>query len=268
MATGLRLGSPAATTSSTLGQGSWLQSFMSQADALGYRVDFIAVHYYTTDPSITKFKAFLEQVYATYHRPIWVTEWALVDWNNPNRFSAEQQMEFFRAATLMMDDLAFVERHAWFGTYEELDVSHLNSQLIGEDDSLSDLGSVFAWLAGAEKLVAPSDVLLSNATVAENAANGTSIGYALTTDATANDSFTYQLLDDAGGRFAIDAVTGELTVFDGSLLDYEQAQSHDVTIQVTDSAAETLEKTLTIALTDIVEMQIYDGTSATTCSSP
>ena len=261
MATGLRLGSPAATTSSTLGQGSWLQSFMSQADALGYRVDFMAVHYYTTDPSITKFKAFLEQVYATYQRPIWVTEWALADWNNPNRFSAEQQAEFFKAATLMMDDLPFVERHAWFGTYEELDISHLNSQLIGEDDSLSDVGSVFAWLAGAENFAAPSDILLSNAAVAENAASGTLVGMALTTDATANDSFTYQLLDDAGGRFAIDAVTGEVTVLDGSLLDYEQSQSHDITIVVTDFAGESLEKSFTILLTDMAEVQIYDGTS-------
>lgn len=147
MATGLRLGSPATTTSGTLGEGSWLQSFMSQADALGYRVDFIAVHYYTTDPSIAKFKAFLEQVYAAYQRPIWVTEWALADWDNPNRFSAEQQMAFFEAGTLMMDDLAFVERHAWFGTYEELDASHLNSHLIGADDSLSGVGNVFASLA-------------------------------------------------------------------------------------------------------------------------
>lgn len=148
MATGLRLGSPATTTSGTLGQGSWLQSFMSQADALGYRVDFITVHYYTTDPSITKFKAFLEQVYAAYQRPIWVTEWALADWNNPDRFSAEQQMEFFKAGTLMMDDLPYVERQAWFGTYEQLDVSDLNSHLIAADGSLSDVGSAFTWLAG------------------------------------------------------------------------------------------------------------------------
>ena len=266
MATGLRLGSPAATTSSTLGQGSWLQSFMSQADALGYRVDFIAVHYYTTDPSIAKFKAFLEQVYAAYQRPVWVTEWALADWDSPNRFSAEQQMEFFKAATLMMDDLAFVERHAWFGTYEELDASHLNSQLIGEDDSLSDLGSIFAWLAGAENFAAPSDILLSNAAVAENAASGASVGVALITDATANDSLTYQLLDDAGGRFAIDVITGEVTVLDGSLLDYEHAQSHDITIAVTGSAGESLEKSFSIVLPTWPSCRSMTAPPAMTCS--
>ena len=261
MATGLRLGSPATTTSSTFGQGSWLQSFMSQADAKGYRVDFMAVHYYTTDPSITKFKAFLEKVYATYQRPIWVTEWALADWNNPNRFSAEQQLEFFKAATLMMDDLPYVERHAWFGTYAELDTSDLNSELIGADGTLSGVGSAFAWLADQDRLAAPSDVLLSNTAVAENTASGSSVGVALTTDATANDSFLYQLLDNAGGRFAIDLLTGEVTVLEGSLLDYEQTQSHDITIQVTDATGNSLDKTLTILLTDVVEAQTYDGTA-------
>jgi Ca2+-binding RTX toxin-like protein len=152
MATGLRLGSPAATTSSTLGQGAWLHSFMSQADAEAYRVDFITVHYYSTDPSIAKFKAFLEDVYAAYQRPIWVTEWALADWNQPDRFSAEQQMAFFKAGTLMMDDLAFVERQAWFGTYEKLDTSQLNSQLIDADGSHSLVGSIFASLAGVPEI--------------------------------------------------------------------------------------------------------------------
>ena len=175
-------------------------------------------------------------------------------------------MEFFKAATLMMDDLAFVERHAWFGTYEELDASHLNSQLIGEDDSLSDLGSVFAWLAGADDFAAPSEILLSNAAVAENAASGTSVGVALTTDATANDSFTYQLLDDAGGRFAIDVITGEVTVLDGSLLDYEQAQSHDITIVVTDSAAKASRKASPSFSPTWPRCRSMTAPPATTCS--
>jgi Ca2+-binding RTX toxin-like protein len=260
MAMGLRLGSPAATTSSTLGQGSWLQSFMSQADANGYRVDFIAVHYYATDPSITKFRHFLEDVYAAYHRPVWVTEWALADWDHPDRFTAAQQMEFFKAGTLMMDDLAFVERQAWFGTYEQLGASELNSQLIDANGALSDIGTLYASLAHVDKLVAPKDLLLSNGVVAENAVNGTSVGVVLTVDPEANDGLVYQLVDNAGGRFAIDAVSGKVTVLDGSLLDYEQAQSHDITIRVTDTAGGTLDKSVTIFIADMLEAQRYDGT--------
>ena len=37
---------------------------------------------------------------------------------------------------------------------------------------------------------------------------------------------TYSLTDDAGGRFAIDATTGVVTVANGTLLDFETATSH------------------------------------------
>ena len=46
-------------------------------------------------------------------------------------------------------------------------------------------------------------------------------------------NFTFTLTDDAGGRFAIDASTGEITVADGSQLDYEMNTSHDVAVEVT-----------------------------------
>jgi len=63
-------------------------------------------------------------------KPIWVTEWALADCNNPGRFSAKQQAAFFNEATEMMDDLPYVERHAWFGMYGGLDGWSINSELI------------------------------------------------------------------------------------------------------------------------------------------
>ncbi|MDJ0942216.1 MAG: cadherin domain-containing protein, partial [Kiloniellales bacterium] len=80
----------------------------------------------------------------------------------------------------------------------------------------------------------PSDLSLSGTSVAENAADGTVVGTASATDPDAGETFTYALTDDAGGRFAIDAATGEITVADGSLLDHEAAASHDVTVRVTD----------------------------------
>ena len=49
-------------------------------------------------------------------------------------------------------------------------------------------------------------------------------------------AFTYALLDDAGGRFAIGgAGNNEIVVADGSLLHHEAQSSHDVTVQVTDA---------------------------------
>ncbi|TNC49529.1 hypothetical protein FHG66_10390 [Rubellimicrobium rubrum] len=142
-ATGLRLGSPAATMDQTLGPDSWLGQFMAGAEASGLRVDFIAVHYYSTTGDVDEFKAFLEAVHKQYGRPVWVTEWTLADWDNPGRFSATEQAEFARAGTEMMDDLTFVERHAWFSAYEGGDNWHLNSGVFNSVGELTEVGQTF-----------------------------------------------------------------------------------------------------------------------------
>ncbi|MCA9108185.1 MAG: hypothetical protein KDA83_22460, partial [Planctomycetales bacterium] len=54
--------------------------------------------------------------------------------------------------------------------------------------------------------------------VIENATNGTSVGYVLPSDPDVDvtQNFTFSLLDDANGRFAINSSTGEITVADGT----------------------------------------------------
>jgi Ca2+-binding RTX toxin-like protein len=66
----------------------------------------------------------------------------------------------------------------------------------------------------------------------EDAINGSAAG-TLTAQDEEGGTHTYVLLDDAGGRFDIDA-NGNVTVQDGLLLDYEQASSHTITVRVTD----------------------------------
>ena len=100
---------------------------------------------------------------------------------------------------------------------------------------------------------APRDLSLSSNTVAENPANGTVVGTVTGIEVDVGDSLTYSLTDAAGGRFAIDPTTGQLTVADGTLLNYETAASHDVTVRVTDSGGLTYDETFTIALTNVNE---------------
>ena len=95
---------------------------------------------------------------------------------------------------------------------------------------------------------APSIVDLSASSVYENAADGTVVGTVSATDPDAGDTLTYALLDDAGGRFAIDPTTGEITVADGSLLDYETAEQHSIVVQVTDGGGLTDSATYSIAV--------------------
>ena len=82
-------------------------------------------------------------------------------------------------------------------------------------------------------VTAPTDSNGSANAVNENAANGTLVGVtasASDADATTN-TVTYALTDDAGGRFAINANSGIVTVANGSLLDRESAASHTITVR-------------------------------------
>jgi len=98
----------------------------------------------------------------------------------------------------------------------------------------------------------PTDILFGTE-VDENAANGTPVWIAAAVDPDVGDTFTYELTDDAEGRFAIDSVTGEVTVADGSQLNYEDAASHDITIKVVDSGGLSYEETFTVDVLDVNE---------------
>jgi Ca2+-binding RTX toxin-like protein len=95
---------------------------------------------------------------------------------------------------------------------------------------------------------APSLAGLSTSWVDENAADGTVVGTVSANDPDAGDTLTYALLDDAGGRFAIDPTTGEITVADGSLLDYRTAAQHTIVVAVTDGGGLTDSATYSIAV--------------------
>ena len=107
---------------------------------------------------------------------------------------------------------------------------------------------------------APTDLALSANTVAENSANGTVVGQLSAVDPDASDTATYSLVDNAGGRFAID---GSNIVVAGAL-DYETATSHQVTVRVTDSAGNTYDETFTVNVNNVNEAPTDLALSANT----
>jgi Ca2+-binding RTX toxin-like protein len=110
---------------------------------------------------------------------------------------------------------------------------------------------------------APTDAILTGGSVAENAASGTIVGAVAGVDPDAGAVLTYSLTDSAGGRFAIDATTGQITVADGTLLDYEATTSHAITVHVVDQGGLAFDKTFTIAVTDVNEAGNQAPTDAT-----
>lgn len=99
--------------------------------------------------------------------------------------------------------------------------------------------------------LAPTDIALSAASVAENATNGTVIGALSATDPDQVSGHVFSLVNDAGGRFSISG--SNLVVANGSLLNYEAASSHGITVRATDADGLTFDKAFTIAVTNANE---------------
>ncbi|MEY9962682.1 RNA polymerase sigma factor (sigma-70 family) [Streptacidiphilus sp. MAP12-16] len=117
-ATGATLGSPAVAYGGDT-PGGWLDRFISGARAKGYRVDFIALHWYggdfvTTD-AVNQLRSYVQAVHDRYHLPIWLTEYALIDFSHGTRFpTGPQQAAFVTASTRMLSQLPYLQRYAWF----------------------------------------------------------------------------------------------------------------------------------------------------------
>lgn len=116
--TGLRLSAPAVAYGGDVA-GGWLDRFMSGAAARGYRVDFIPLHWYGGDFSSAatgQLQSYLQKVHDRYHLPIWLTEYALIDFSGstPRYPSSAQQVDFVTRSTAMLDGQSYIERYAWF----------------------------------------------------------------------------------------------------------------------------------------------------------
>ncbi len=110
MASGLRIGSPAPSDADS--GLNWLYSFMDQADALDYRVDYVAVHYYKNNWTAGQIQNWLRGIYERTGRPIWVTEWNNgCNWTQPHP-TLQQNAAKIQELAAAMAALPFVERYA------------------------------------------------------------------------------------------------------------------------------------------------------------
>jgi hypothetical protein len=93
--------------------------------------------------------------------------------------------------------------------------------------------------------------------VVEGAPSGTAVGLTTLAFDPAGGLVTYSLSDNAGGRFAIDSSTGIVTVLDGTLLDYESATSHTITVVASDGLLTSAQSFL-IAIENVNEALTLD----------
>jgi len=116
----------------------------------------------------------------------------------------------------------------------------------------------------------PTDIVLSNSTVAENQPAGTTVGTLSTTDPDEGNTFTYTLVSGSGS-----ADNGSFTISGSTLqtaapFNYEAKNTHSIRIRTTDQGGLWHERSLTVSVLDQQEQPfrvvalIFDSTSGCT----
>lgn len=142
MQLGVPLGSPACVHA----DNDWMKKFIIKASEQHYRVDFITVHWYG-GPNVAEFIDYLTKIHEMYHKPIWITEFAVGDWHAKtvaeNKFSPDEILAFMKNLLPQLDKLSFVEKYAWFSA--KTDSPHLGtSALFNADGTLTALGKYYS----------------------------------------------------------------------------------------------------------------------------
>jgi hypothetical protein len=141
METGLRLGSPGCVHPDR----DWMKQFMQGVTERGLRVDFVTVHSYgglSADALMQR----LESVHKLFNRPLWITEFAVGDWQAKtraeNKYRPEQVVKFMEQLLPQLDRCEFVERYAWFPASPN-SAPLGSSALFNEDGTLTPVGQAY-----------------------------------------------------------------------------------------------------------------------------
>ena len=140
---GIPLGSPACVHP----DDKWMRAFMRGVRQHQYRVNFICIHWYG-GPNPRGFLAMLHHIHDLYHRPLWITEFAVGDWHankaHPNIFSPQVIARFMRAVLPAMNRLPYVQRYAWFPANKSKFTALGTSDLFRKNGTLTRLGRIYA----------------------------------------------------------------------------------------------------------------------------
>ena len=142
METGLRLGSPSCVHPDK----EWMKEFMAGVKERKLRVDFVCMHSYG-GPSAKSLVQRIESIHAMFEKPIWITEFAVGDWEakspETNRHKPERVLKFMEEALPLLDAMDIVERYAWFPAKQD-DNALCTSALFDKDDRLTPLGECYS----------------------------------------------------------------------------------------------------------------------------
>ena len=109
---------------------------------------------------------------------------------------------------------------------------------------------------------APTDILLENTDLAENAGVNAVVGTLSTTDSDENETFTYSLVAGAGDTDNAAFNISGATLRKNTSANFETKSSYTVRISSTDGSGSSFSKAFTISITDINEVPVISAVAA------
>ncbi len=142
----IHLGSPAPALCPAWSNGSWFRSFMDSVDQNSF--EFIPLHcYYGTYGGAEAANTFLTEVvdgtWNMYHKPIWVTEFAINGWGISDEYGKKKVKEFMEAVIEGLNEREYVERYSWFSFNTTDGYNSASALWTNATGELTDLGRTY-----------------------------------------------------------------------------------------------------------------------------
>jgi trimeric autotransporter adhesin len=140
-----------------------------------------------------------------------------------------------------------------FEAAADADGNNVYEVIVAVDDGNGGTAQQALSIAVNDVNEAPRLTLPATASINELSAAGTLVATGAASDPDAGDTLAFSLPGDAGGRFTVDAVSGQVRVAPGAVLDFESTPSHTLLLRVTDAQGLVAERTIVVALSDVLE---------------
>ncbi|HEY1789796.1 MAG TPA: glycosyl hydrolase, partial [Verrucomicrobiae bacterium] len=148
-------------------QDAWENTFYAMISAIGYRVDYSAVHLYVP-PNSSSVIGELQSEYNAYGHPVWLTEFSPVDWSGCQCWSEDDDYNFLAEFMWMAESESWLERYSVFpfsNTNPDspwVDNGFTGSVFMSDGQTLSPYGELYATWDGVTYLQTRTPYLIHN----------------------------------------------------------------------------------------------------------
>ncbi len=224
----------------TGGETAWLGVFSDQVDALGYRVDYTGMHWYAP-PNVNTILNRIDAVQALGNgRPVWLTEFSIVDWSNGSGgWSEESNYNFILEFLWRAESKANLEKYAMFvftgdSPTNSWDLTNPRSNFRSTNGTLTPYGKAYSTWDNDTSIRNNTPYVLHNRSASHRIANTGSNSLSASTIRTEDATVQWQLRDAGSGKkYIVSGKDGRLLRYNGTILDFAPANTTGTAVEWT-----------------------------------